>query len=50
MATASVGTRDHARDPRVESANDAAESFATALRRLDHKDRHVHIERGDAVP
>ncbi len=37
-----------ARDTRVEIANDAAESFAAALRRPDSKDRHVHIERCDA--
>jgi ATP-dependent RNA helicase DeaD len=38
----------HARDTRVEIANDAVESFAAALRRPDDKDRHVHVERCDA--
>jgi ATP-dependent RNA helicase DeaD len=40
----------HARDTRVEIANDAVEGFAAALRRPDDKDRHLHIERYNAPP
>ena len=39
----------HARDTRVEIANDAVEAFSEALRRPDDKDRQVHIERSDVL-
>jgi ATP-dependent RNA helicase DeaD len=39
----------HARDTRVEIANDALDGFVAALRRPDDKDRDVHIERCDAA-
>jgi ATP-dependent RNA helicase DeaD len=39
-----------ARDTRVEIANDSVERFAAAVRRPDHKDGNVHIERSDAPP
>lgn len=38
----------HARDTRVEIANDAVEQFSAALRRPDEKDPNIHIEPSDA--